>query len=92
MNKTSEEISCSFSDIFRGVPGNHAQSCIRQETPQHFTYGVVSEEVFAEILRESSRNFEKYVLLSQKRVRKFFGKLRKFRGNLSAMTPSRTSP
>ena len=53
---------------------------------QQYTYGVVSEGVFAESLRKFCGKFaeicRKYVLLRQERVRKFCGKLRKFRGKL----------
>ena len=53
---------------------------------QQFTYGVVSEGVFAESLRKFCgklrKFYQKYVLLRQERVRKFCGKLQTFRGNL----------
>ena len=49
---------------------------------QQFTYGVVSEGVFAESLRKFcgkfAEIFKKYALVRQERARKFCGKLRNF--------------
>ena len=59
---------------------------------QPFTYGVVSEGFFAEILRKIHGNLQKMRAIASGKGAEI---LRKFRGNLwkfAEMTPSRTTP
>ena len=69
----------SYCAAYCAVPWGSKEKCSCNCYDQQFTYGIVSEGFFAEILWKAR---EKYVLLRQERARKFCAKLRKFRGNL----------